>query len=63
MPVQGLLAPGQMWQGVVVEPTSIRRSSSAAGKDVGSTGQLQDPGRVLSVTVAQTVPLLSIYGM
>lgn len=63
MPVQGLLAPGQVWQVVVVKLTSVRRSSSAAGKDVGSTGQLQDPGRILSVTISQVVHLLCIYSV
>lgn len=63
LPVQGLLGPGQMWQVVVVKPTSVRRSSSAAGKDVGSSGQLQDSGRILSVTISQVVYLLCIYGV
>lgn len=63
VPVQGLLAPGQIWQVVVLKPTSVRRSSTAAGKSVGSTGQLQDPGRMLTVTISHIVRLLCLYGV
>lgn len=40
---------------VVVKPTNVRRSSSVAGKDVGSTRQLQDPRKILSATISQVV--------
>lgn len=40
---------------VVVKPTNVRRSSSVAGKDIGSTGQLPDPRRILSATISQVV--------
>lgn len=56
MPFQGLLAPGQTFVVVVVvKPTNVRRSSSVAGKDIGSTGQLPDPRRILNATISQVV--------
>lgn len=40
---------------MVVKPTNVRRSSSVAGKDVGSTEQFQDPRRILSTTISEVV--------
>lgn len=40
---------------MMVKPTNVRRSSSVAGKDVGSTEQLQDPRRILSAAITQVV--------